>query len=333
MELKGWTRKAWVRWAIVIGAIGASATLTVVALVLGRAPVSNRAPATSHPATSLRRRVPRAPQVQLSPGASQLTATWTSPDDHGSPITGYLVIVRHQGTIPYQKLADADTHSITIGGLDNGIRYEVVVRAMSAVGVGLAGHSTAEPASVPAAVATVSVMPKPSMLVVQWSPASNNGAPIETYQVVATPSSGGASFSVQTGINTSTRLTGLQDGTTYAITVSAVNALGTGPTSAPTLGTPATRPSAPGELTLQGSSGAVTAAWTAPAETGGSPVVSYRVVLLGRTIPTRIATVAAPAMSTIFTSVPGGATYQVALQAQNGVGLGPPTRASISLSS
>ncbi len=85
--------------------------------------------------------------------------------------------------------------------------------------------------TVPSAPGTASAAPAPSAAVVSWSPAGQGGAAISGYTVRSTP---GGVVATVSGSATSARLSGLTDGTAYTFTVTAANAYGSGPPSAPT---------------------------------------------------------------------------------------------------
>ena len=79
---------------------------------------------------------------------------------------------------------------------------------------------------------------------VTWTAPANGGAPITSYTV--TPYAGGVAQPATTVSGnppaTSATITGLTNGTSYTFTVSATNAIGTGPASAPSNAvTPRTR--------------------------------------------------------------------------------------------
>ena len=91
--------------------------------------------------------------------------------------------------------------------------------------------SGSTPPTVPGAPSGVSANAGNAAATVTWSaPASDGGSPISAYTATASP--GGASCSWSSGPLSCT-ISGLTNGTTYTISVSATNAVGTGPPSAP----------------------------------------------------------------------------------------------------
>jgi spore germination protein YaaH len=95
-----------------------------------------------------------------------------------------------------------------------------------------AGHSESKArATVPSAPQSVQATAGDARVTVTWTaPASNGGKPISSYRVTTQP--GGATLTVAAPATTAS-LTGLTNGTTYTFTVAAINAVGTGPESAP----------------------------------------------------------------------------------------------------
>lgn len=113
--------------------------------------------------------------------------------------------------------------------------------------------------------------------VLAWTaPTSTGGLPVAGYRVRYS-SDGGARWQTETfGAGTTQTLTGLTNGTEYAVQVAAFNGSATGSYSASQTVTPRTVPGTPANLTLTPHHTALELSWTAPGS-GGSPITGYRV--------------------------------------------------------
>ncbi len=110
-----------------------------------------------------------------------------------------------------------------------------------------------------------------------WSvPDSNGGSPLTGYTVSVSPATPAAVFAV---VGTTASIQGLANGTSYAFTVTATNAVGTSAPSVPSA--PVTTPDVPGAptgLVAVAGDGGVDLAWTEPASSGGRALTGYTVV-------------------------------------------------------
>ena len=130
----------------------------------------------------------------------------------------------------------------------------------------------------------------------------------------------------------SSDLTGLANGTSYLFRVSAANAVGESPFTAPVAGIPASTPTAPQSISALAGNGEVTLAWTAPSSAGGSPVLRYVVerydtgssswVIVDNNVT---------ALSLLVTGLTNGTSYLFRVSAINSAGTGASTALATSV--
>jgi hypothetical protein len=156
---------------------------------------------------------------------------------------------------------------------------------------------------------------------VRWMPpASDGGISVIAYVVTTTP--GGATLNVG-GNQLSATITGLVNGTGYAFSVAAVNAIGTGPSATSNMVTPTatpTAPSAPANVqAVNDKPRQVTITWDAP-DNHGSALTGY-VVSNDKDATTQ--SVDGGTRTAAFTNLIAGQSYSFTVTATNGVGAGP----------
>ena len=193
------------------------------------------------------------------------------------------------------------------------------------------GHEP--PPTVPSQPYVSTVAPGDGRATVRWSPGyADPRAPITGYRVRVTTTLGGTP--VQTldapADAAETVITGLTNGTTYSVTVAAMNSVGE---SYPGYGmsfTPIGPPTAPTNPTAVSSTpGAVTLTWAAPTSTGGRPITGYRI----KAYSDPSATVALPGSPVpvgltstyTWTGLTAGTTAYFQVTAVNEVGESPAT--------
>ena len=251
---------------------------------------------------------------------SESTVSWSAPASNGGiAITSYIVSAIVGGTVQATQTFTGTSTSGIVVGLVNGTTYTFTVQAVNAVGTG--------PASTPSAPATPGATPSaPTSVLAQsfqngsstisWTAPNANGSPITGYTVTSAP---GGSSCTTTGATTCV-VTGLTNGTGYTFTVTATNAIGAGPASAPSnTATPSTVPGAPTGITVTavGPSQA-TLSWTAPANNGGAAVTGYTVT----SSPGGITCVTSTTSCTV-TGLVNGNSYTFTVTANNPSGTGP----------
>ena len=176
--------------------------------------------------------------------------------------------------------------------------------------------------TVPAAPAQVSAIGGDKSAVVSWSMPGTNGSPITSYTVTVTP--GGVTKTVPADVTTTT-VTGLTNGTGYTFTVTATNAIGNSPASAPSNSvTPVGAPDRPGAPTATPGDQSATVSWSSPGS-NGAPITGYTVT----TTPGGITkAVSADVTTTTITGLTNGTAYTFAVTATNAAGTSPASSAS-----
>jgi len=262
---------------------------------------------------------PGAPTVgTATPGDTNATVTFTAPaSDGGSAILDYTVTSSTGG-----RTATGATSPLTVTGLTNGTGYTFTVTARNAIGTSApsAASNRVIPGRVPGAPTIGTATAGNTQATVSFTaPASSGTSAITSYTVTA--STGGRTA---TGTTSPITVTGLTNGTPYTFTVTATNAVGTGPASAASNSvTPAAVPGAPTIGTATPGDTNATVTFTAPASDGGSAIISYTVT----STPGSITATGATSPITV-TGLTNGTGYTFTVTALNGVGTSAPSAAS-----
>jgi hypothetical protein len=185
------------------------------------------------------------------------------------------------------------------------------------------------PPTAPAAPTSVTATAGDRSAVVTWSAPANGGSPITSYTVTPYVGSAAQTATVITGTPPATGATvsGLINGTGYTFTVTATNAVGTGPASVPSNQvTPVapTVPAAPGGVTATAGNQSAKVSWSAPAN-GGSPITVYTVTpyLAGVAQAATQVSGSPPATTASIAGLTNGDAYTFTVAATNAVGTGP----------
>jgi hypothetical protein len=152
------------------------------------------------------------------------------------------------------------------------------------------------------------------------APSWDGGSAITAYTVAAGP---GPRTCTATPPVTSCTVTSLTNGTAYTFTVTATNAVGIGPASAPSATvTPITVPGAPTAVAATVADTTSSVSWTAPASTGGSAITSYTASAVPATggLPTITCTTASSPCT--LSGLVDGVTYTASVTATNAAGTG-----------
>ncbi len=271
--------------------------------------------------------------------STQINLSWAAPiNSTADHVNGYKVEIRPFCLGSFSVLVANTTNTTTAysnTGLAEGICYEYKVYAINHAGTGNASNiASATTWTVPSAPTSLVATPlSQSQINLSWiAPSNTGGTPLTGYKIERRDSCAG-SFSTlvaNTG-NTSTTYSsrGLVNGTCYEYRVLAHNAVGISLASnsaiATTLQNPAphitTPPNAPTGLNIIPlSNTALKLTWNAPSNTGGAPILGYKIQRNGTTIVNNTANT-----KTSFTNsgllAAHQETYHVA--AWNSAGLGP----------
>jgi hypothetical protein len=172
-----------------------------------------------------------------APGSVNLT--WTAPAS-GGPVTTYT-ITPYIGATAQQTTTltgSPPATGVTINGLTPGTAYTFTVQASNPKGAGpvsaLSSPITPISLTAPSAPGNVTASTATSQALVSWSAPTNNGGGAITGYTVTPYIGATAQTPVEvSGATTSVIVKGLTNGASYTFTVSATNALGTGPASPP----------------------------------------------------------------------------------------------------
>jgi len=267
---------------------------------------------------------PAAPTItNVSSGSTTLTITWTDGSDGGSTITGYQFST--DGGVTWSSTVSTASASspYTVTGLTNGVTYYAQVRAVNAVGEGVASSEFGgTPRGAPLAPTITSISAGDGYLDVSFTEGSNNGGAVSNFQY---STDGGSTYTaLSPADNTSPiRITGLTNGTSYNVKIKAVNSVGAGTASNQDSGTPLSTPLAPSITSVTPSNGTLTIAFTAGGS-GGSAITNYQYSLDGGATWTTRSPAATTSPITV-TGLTNGTTYQVQIRAVNSVGSGKST--------
>ncbi|WP_153504840.1 N,N-dimethylformamidase beta subunit family domain-containing protein [Cumulibacter manganitolerans] len=282
---------------------------------------------------------PTAPSgVTATAGNASATVSWTAPPNGGSAITKYTV-TPYAGTTagtPVTVTGNPPATGTTVTGLTNGTSYTFTVTATNAVGTGPASDPsnavTPSAPTAPAAPSGVTATAGDTSATVSWTAPPNGGSAITKYTV--TPYAGTTAGTPVTVTGnppaTGTTVTGLTNGTSYTFTVTATNAVGTGPASDPSNAVvPAAAPGAPTAVVATAGVRSATVTWTAPSD-GGSAITGYTITpyVGGKAQTPTTITGNPPATTATITGLKFNATYTFVVQATNAIGTGPGSAAS-----
>ncbi len=199
-------------------------------------------------------------------------------DDGGTTIVSYSVTcASSDGGIGASVVATGSP--IVVSGLTKAKTYACTATAVNLVGTGAASS----PSNVvklpdnPAAPNIGSATIGNGSISLAFTAGFNGGSAVTQVGAACTSADGGAP-GTNTGLGSPIAVTGLTNGKTYTCVMSATNAVGVSPQSAPSLAvSPASVPGAPIGLSVTGSIGSIQVGFSASGNDGGRPVTRFDV--------------------------------------------------------
>jgi hypothetical protein len=279
---------------------------------------------------------PAAPTaVTATAGQGSIVVTWVAPTNTGgSAITSY-VVTGTAGTVTTScGTVDPTATTCTLSGLADATSYSVSVQAVNAIGTSPAGTATATTLAAltaPGAPTGVTAVGGTQSIVVTWvAPTTTGGSAITGYSVTGVAGANTVSCGTVDPTATTCTLSGLSDGTAYAVSVEAVNAVGssTAGTATATTSAALTAPGAPTGVTATGGQNSIAVSWTAPTSTGGSAITGYVVTGTAGIQTTSCGALSASATSCILLGLANSAPYSVSVVAVNTIGSSAPGTAT-----
>ena len=280
-------------------------------------------PSTS--ATGTPRTVPGAPtSVQVNRVFDGVTVSWTAPTQNGgAAITNYTVTASPNdasGDVTCGWITGGGALTCDLSGASNTATYSIVVVATNSAGNSEpSATATSNGYTAPGAPTISAITPGNATLTVSITPGTTGGLSVTDYLYSLDDGATSTSFAKTSAPFV---ITGLTNGTTYHVSVAAVNLLDTGSFSSRVSGVPATVPSAP--RWLHGVRGSTTATllWNASASNGGSAITSYLVSdLHGHTCSTS-------ALTCTVTGLTNGVAYVFYVVATNSRGASAPSNSN-----
>ena len=283
-----------------------------------------------------------APTAAAANGLNSVHLTWSFAASNGaSPITAWNVYkggsAGAEGPTPFATVTDPTQLSFDDTNVTNGVANFYEISAVNSIGVSLSSNEvSAKGVGLPTAPALYPAVASSNNVDLSWTAsASDGGSAITAYKVYrGTSANGEAATAIATlAANANTFSdTAATNGTTWFYKVSAVNAVGE-TASNEVNAKPTGPPSAPTGLTAAASLGQVKLTWSAPANDGGLPPVTYKVfksTTSGFT-PSGANQVATPSSPTYTDSaVTNGTTYYYLVEATNAGPFDSPPSAQVS---
>jgi titin len=209
--------------------------------------------------------------TNVEPGSGSVTIYYTPGSNNGDTITSYLYSI---DTYNYYAIDNTNPmiNPFVLTGLTNGTLYAITMKAVNRAGASVASTSYAfRPRTVPDAPTIDYLIAGNQSIIVHFiAPSFNGGDAITNYSYNV----GGGDISMNTTASPYT-ITGLTNGTSYAVTVKAINVAGSSASSNTITAIPFTNPDSPTNVILTASLESIVVNFTAPAYNGGYSIINY----------------------------------------------------------
>ncbi|NBW91734.1 MAG: fibronectin type III domain-containing protein, partial [Actinobacteria bacterium] len=210
-------------------------------------------------------------------GNTEVALSWTAPaSNNGREITDYVVQYSNNSGTSWTTFTDgvSTTTSSTVTGLTNGTSYVFRVAAVNLAGTGTytSNSSALVPATVPNTPTALTATYGNASIALAWTAPSTGGTALTDYVIqYSTDNSTWTTFVDSVSTTASVTVTGLTNYSTYYFRVAAINAVGTGTYSSPSVtSVPGVLPGAPTLSTPTPGNSQVALSWTASAATASS---------------------------------------------------------------
>ncbi|GIM89921.1 hypothetical protein Ato02nite_017140 [Paractinoplanes toevensis] len=266
--------------------------------------------------------VPTAPTITgAHRGNTTVTLDFTDGATGGAPITAHTATDLVHGSFP----CVVNGGQCAVQGLTNGTAYTFTLHATNSAGSSLESNAAAPttPATVPAAPTISTAVPANAQVTLTFTDGSTGGDPITAHIAAWTTAGGGSGTQACPG--SPCVVTALSNGTAYTFKVRATNGVGDSPYSATALPvTPVTLAGAPAITSLRAAGDDAAITFTAPGDSGGSPISGYQYSVDGGAWTALTTTGSGPYTASI-TGLRAGVGHGIRVRAVNGNGGGAPS--------